>query len=226
MKKLLFLLGGSALLLLCILFGAFFAGPMLASANSQHTAVATPNAKSQMCDLFQQSLAKRLGISVSTLQQDRQGALGDVLAQAVKDGKLTQAQADKIKQQAQNRPGCDRAVRHNFASPLPMQLLKKYQSDLVTPIAQALKLSPDQLKSQLQSGKSLNEIAQAQHVSVSDLQAVAIKTFNNVLDKAVSAKDITQAQADQARQFVQNHPQLLNKIFSSHMGMHAGMHKI
>ena len=227
MRKLLFILGGSALLLLSILFGAFFAGPMLASANSQNTAATTPsNNASQMCDLFQQSLAKRLGVSVSTLQQDRQGAIGDVLAQAVKDGKLTQAQADKIKQQAPNRSGCANPIAHKLSSPFPMQLLKKYQSDLVTPIAQALKLTPDQLKSQLQSGKSLDQIAQAQNVSVSNLQAIALKTFNAVLDKATIAKDITQAQADQAKQFVQAHPQILNKLFNFHVGMHNAMKKI
>ena len=93
MKKILLIGGGSALLLLCVLFGAFFAGPLLASARSSQTtatAASTPTTTNPYCQQYLQDLANRLGVSVSTLQQDKLASADDVIAQLVKDGKLTQ----------------------------------------------------------------------------------------------------------------------------------------
>jgi hypothetical protein len=98
MKKILLIGGGSALLLLCILFGAFFAGPLLASARGGQPSAAASTTTNQYCEQYLQDLANRLGVSVSTLQQDKLGAAEDVLAQLVKDGKLTQNEANQIKQ--------------------------------------------------------------------------------------------------------------------------------
>ncbi|TMD38568.1 MAG: hypothetical protein E6J04_01625 [Chloroflexi bacterium] len=72
MKKLtIFIFGGAALLLLAILFGAFFAGPLLAMANGSQTAAGTPPATNPYCQQYLQDLAQRLNVSVSTLQQDK-----------------------------------------------------------------------------------------------------------------------------------------------------------
>ena len=105
--------GGSALLLLCLLFGAFFAGPLFASAGPTKTAptpaptATTPTATTnRYCQQYQQDLAKRLGVSVSTLQKDRLAAAEDVLAQLVKDGKLTQSQANRIRSRMESRKPC------------------------------------------------------------------------------------------------------------------------
>ena len=114
MKKALLALligGGSALLLLCLLFGAFFAGPLFASAGPTKTAptpapTATTKTTNQYCQQYQQDLAKRLGVSVSTLQKDRLAAAEDVLAQLVKDGKLTQSQANRIRSRMASHMAC------------------------------------------------------------------------------------------------------------------------
>src|SRR6516162_3238345 len=109
MKKMLLIGGGSALLLLCILFGAFFAGPLFASARGGQMSSATssaPTATNPYCQQYLQDLANRLGVSVSTLQQAKLGAAEDVLAQLVKDGKLTQNQANQIKQRLESHKAC------------------------------------------------------------------------------------------------------------------------
>ena len=108
MKKVLIIGGGSALLLLCLIFGAFFAGPLFASArsgptNTAPTPTATPN---PYCEQYQQDLAKRLGVSDSTLQKDRLAAGEDVLATLVKDGKLTQDQANRIRSRMESHVPC------------------------------------------------------------------------------------------------------------------------
>jgi len=112
MKKVLLIGSGSALLLLCILFGAFFAGPLFASARSGPTKTAptstpTPTATTDpYCQQYQQDLAKRLGVPVSTLQKDQLAAAEDVLARLVKDGKLTQAQANRIRSRLESHVAC------------------------------------------------------------------------------------------------------------------------
>jgi len=92
MKKLL-TIGGVTLLLLSILFGTFFASPLLVSAHNTRSAVSAPTTN-PYCQIYLQYLAKRLNISVATLLQDKLAAKEDVLAQLVKEGKLTQTQAD------------------------------------------------------------------------------------------------------------------------------------
>ena len=221
MKKFLLIGGGAALLLISIVFGAFFAGPLLASASSTNTTASTPAATgNQYCDLFTQNLAKRLGISVTTLQQDRQGAFSDVLAQMVKDGKITQAQADQIKQRMASHPlnNCAgiKAARFNGIAVGPF--LKKYRADIVNEVAQGLKLSSNQLMTQLKAGQSVDQIAQAQHVSLTDLHTLVIKALNDALSKAVSAGDLTQSQATAYQQLVQKHPQMLDKLLALHIG--------
>lgn len=216
MKKLLFIVGGSLLLLVCIGFGAVFAAPLLASAKTATTPAATPTANTaqqdQYCQQFQQDLAKRLNVSVDTLNQARQGAYEDVLAQLVKDGKLTQAQADKIKQRIESNKACrgfhakhlENNVRHHF--------LREHRQDLINLLATDLKLTPDQLTSQLKDGKTLNQIAKAQGVTTAQLKTDIINAVNTILDKAGSTGDLTQSQVSTFKQFFQKHPGVLDRL--------------
>ena len=122
MKKVLLIGGSSALLLLCLLFGGFSAGPTFAAARSgpkQATptttpeqtatpeATGTPKATTDVyCQRYQQDLAKRLGVSVSELQNASKAAADDTVDQLVKDGKVTQDQANKIKSRIADHTAC------------------------------------------------------------------------------------------------------------------------
>lgn len=215
-KRLLVIGGGTALILLGILFGVFFAGPLFASARSTQAASTTPAATNPYCQQFQQDLAKRLGVSVGTLQQDRKGAFEDTLAQMVKDGKLTQAQADAIRARVESRQPCSGKGAfggHGFVK----QIVSKYLPDLASQVAQGLHLSVDQLKTQLQSGKSLSDIATAQHVSVSQLQSLVKSAVQGEISKAISNGDLTQQQASMITQQLDN-PTFLNRLLNGHLG--------
>jgi len=217
-RRSVFIFGGAAVVLLAILFGAFFAGPLLALANGGQTATGTPTATTNpYCEQYLQDLAHRLNVSVSTLQQDKFAAKEDVLNQLVKDGKLRQSQADAIKQRLTSHQECSgkglflqRAVVGQF--------LAKYRPDMVSEIATGLHLSTDQLTTELKSGKSLNDIATAQHVSSTQLQTIELNAIHNALSKAVSAGDLTQAQSDSISQLLQNHPQFLERLSNRHFG--------
>ena len=220
MKKLLFIGGGSALLLLCILFGAFFAGPLFASARGSQTtttAASTPAATNPYCQQYLQDLAKRLGVSVSTLQQDKLAAAEDVLAQLVKDGKLTQNQANQIKQRLESHKACSGNGRGLWGSQVTMQSLKQYLPGVATQIAQGLHINANQLMSQLQSGKSLSDIAKAQGVSSSQLQTIVTNAIQSAVNKAVSDGNLTQQQATNIMQKLQKNPAAFNRLLNAHM---------
>lgn len=215
-KRTIFIVGGaSTLLLLAILFGAFFAGPLLASANgSQNTSSTATNT---YCTQYLQDLANRLNVSVSTLEQDKLAARNDVINQMVKDGKLTQSQATAIEQKLASHQACtgkgkggaiDRFVTRQF--------LQKYRPVMINDIAKGLNLSSTQLTSDLKAGQSLSQIATAQHVSATQLNTIVNNAIQDALHQAVSAKDLTQAQADAYTQFLQKHPQFLTHIVDRH----------
>jgi polyhydroxyalkanoate synthesis regulator phasin len=221
MKKILLIGGGSALLLLCILFGAFFAGPLLAAATGGQTtatAASTPATTNPYCQQYLQDLAKRLGVSVSMLQQDKLFSAEDVLTQLVKDGKLTQNQANQIKQRLQSHQACTGKGRGLWGRGVTMQSLKQYLPGVVTDVAKGLNISSTQLMSQLQSGKSLSDIATAQGVSSAQLQTLVTNAIQSAVNKAVSDGNLTQQQATNIMQMLQKNPGALNHLFNGHFG--------
>jgi polyhydroxyalkanoate synthesis regulator phasin len=230
MKKILYIGGGSALLLLCILFGAFFAGPLLASALGDHTttatAASTPTATNPYCQQYLQDLAKRLGVPVSALQQDKLASAEDVLAQLVKDGKITQNQANQIKQRLESHQACSGNGRGLVGRAVTLQSLKQYVPTLAAQVAQGLHMNAAQLMSQLQSGKSLSDIATAQGVSSTQLQNIVTNAIQSVVNKAVSDGNLTQQQATNIMQALQKHPKVLNRLLNGHLGKQFNLSNI
>ena len=221
MKKILYIGGGSAVLLLCILFGAFFAGPLFASARggqSTATAASTPTATNPYCQQYLQDLAKRLGVSVSTLQQDKLASAEDVIAQLVKDGKLTQNQANQLEQRLTSHQVCTGTGKGLWGRGVMMQSLKQYLPAVATQVAQGLHTTSTQLMSQLQSGKSLSDIATAQGVSSAQLQTIVTSAIQSAVNKAVSDGNLTQQQAANIIQMLQKNPAAFNRLLNGHFG--------
>jgi hypothetical protein len=79
-------------------------------------------------------------------------------------------------------------------------------------IAAALRLTPQQISTQLSQGKPMSAIAQAQGVSTSDLQNIELKAMQHMFDAEVNAGSIDKQQADQTMQQLQNEPPLLEKV--------------
>ena len=217
MKKILFIGGGSAVLLLCILF----AGPLFASARGGQTtatAASTPAATNPYCQQYLQDLAKRLGVSVSTLQKDKLASAEDVLAQLVKDGKLTQTQANQLKQRLESHQACSGNGRGLWGRGVMIQSLKQYLPSVASQVAQGLHLTANQLMTQLQSGKSLSDIATTQGVSSTQLQTLVTSAIQSAVNKAVSDGNLTQQQAASIKQMLQKNPAALNHLLNGHLG--------
>lgn len=213
MKRLTKILIGSAFLICAMLFGAFFAVPLLASANgTQATANAagTPNSN-PYCVQYQQDLAGKLNVSVQTLQQDRKAAFEDELNQLVKAGKLTQNQANAIKARVESRPNCA-GNGNRYEKRAIRGFLGKYRSAILTSVAGDLHISQTTLIQELQSGKSLAQIAKQHNVTLAQLHTDVINAVKSAESKAISAGDLTQTQANDLNTFMQKHPGYVNRI--------------
>lgn len=228
MKKILAIGGALAILFVGIIVGAVYGSAKIASANS--TTSATSNSPTNTyCTQFQQNLAKRLNISTSTLQQAEIAAADDTLAQMVKDGKLTQTQANQIKSRLANGIPCNLMGGHGpgrggkgafgFGGPQ----LQQYMSAVESQIAQALRINTNTLTSDLQNGQTLHQIASAHNVSDSQLESVIKSAVQTELKSAVNASAITQTQANTISQQL-NNSQFLNNLINRPLNhMHMGV---
>jgi hypothetical protein len=208
-KKILLIGGGSALLLLCMLCGAIFAGPLMASAQSS---TPTTSAAGTPCQQYQQNLANSLHISTTTLHQDQVAAKEAVVAQEVKDGQLTQAQANAIDTRLAASQAC--SGKHQgigLQRGILRQTLKGEQTTLLTQVAAGLHLSTTQLQSDLQNGQTLVQIAKTQHMSESQLHTIVVNAADTALSQAQQAGTITAKQASAFMAFLKNHPGVVNR---------------
>jgi len=139
------------------------------------------------------------GNPVSSRLAQLKSALGGL----VKDGTLTQAQADKVASTLdQNLPkrGAGAGDRDGgLGGPMGGHGGGRMRGGLAAAraaAATALHLTTDQLRTQLQSGKTLAQIAKAQNVSVETLVTAMVDAARTDLAAQVKAGRLTQAQAD------------------------------
>jgi len=219
MKKIFLIVGGSVFMVGAILFGAFFAGPMLASAQTNKPTTAATgmptSATNTYCEQYLQDLAKRLGVSVSALQQDKLSAREDVLAQMVKDGKLTQSQATAIKQRLQSHQACT-GKANGVGRGIVLASLKQYLPNIESQVAQGLKLTSSQLTADLKNGQSLSQIATAQSVTSAQLHTIVLNAVQSAANQAVKDGKLTQTQATALMTGLQQHPTILDHLFDRH----------
>lgn len=203
------LAGGGALLVSAavVAITAYAAGvPIGASAaTSSNSRQNDPvqQAAQQYCQVFMNNFAKDLGhgLKSSDVQKAAQTALGQTLDQAVKDGKITAAQAAQMKQRAASGnlcgglgvEGIGRQGGHGMGG-AKAGLGAAYLADS----AKALGMSETDLMTALKGGQTMQQIAQSRkgwnEQQFRDALTAQVKAD---LDAKVQAKTITQAQEDE-----------------------------
>ena len=230
-------LGIGVLLIVAALGLAVFQGAPLmntaASALAQAPATptpaptGTPNQKSaqgtftDIANAFWNALASKLGLSTDTLKSDVTDAQKAAIEQAVKDGKLTRAQADRMEQNLNsNAPfapfGFGRGFRGGPKNGNPPTMPKNANPPVMPrgtapfpfmggflandseleAVATALNMKPADLTAQIKSGKTLADIATAQKVDQATVKQAIITAVKAQLQREVQDGIITQAQAD------------------------------
>ncbi len=101
------------------------------------------------------------------------------------------------------------------ATPAPRniyaQSLAQYGPAIRTQIAQGLHLTPEQVADQIRSGKTISQIATAQHLTSTQLQTLITNSFEQGLKPAVASGQLTQKQVDAlAKRMVKNQQALDN----------------
>jgi carboxylesterase type B len=156
---------------------------------------ATPDATSQpnRAQEFLNRLANNLGISTDKLQQGLKTTADQTIDNAVANGKITQAQADKAKAKVDSGNGLN-AFTHALGR--RQRNIDWLRFGSWQDIATALNTTPQDLKTQIQSGKTLKEIITNQNKSVDDVVNAVVAQVKVQLDPAVSNGKITQTRED------------------------------
>jgi hypothetical protein len=169
----------------------FGAAVLLAAAGGGVAIAASDASPSDENQAIIDDAAKQLGISPSKLSDALKQALGDRIDAAVAAGRITKADGDALKQRIESGDvplfaGPHRGFGHfGFFGGLDAA-------------ASYLGLTEAQLHSELESGKTLAQVAQAHGKSVSGLVDALVADVKQHLDAAVAAGRITKAQETDA----------------------------
>jgi hypothetical protein len=139
-------------------------------------------------EAYEAALAAQLGIDVQTLRNAQQAALDQVLQDAVASGRITQEQADKIK----DHPRLARAAIAKRGA----EKIRAWFAEIFASAAGALGMTSDELKAELRTGKSVAEIASEKNVPLSDVKAAVTREVTNKVDEAAASGNLTQEQVD------------------------------
>jgi len=165
----------------------------------------SPAAATKLCTSFSNDFAKELGVEPSALVPAAKAAAKKTIDEAQASGAITADMAARLKERVDAFQGdvCAMVGKH---VPGMGKGEGKGQGmahgrfgakvDGFKAAADALKLTPADLASQLRSGKSLDDIAKAQGVSITAVKDAVVKSVKTDLDAAVKAGKITQERAD------------------------------
>lgn len=172
---------------------------------------------STLFNQFLDQLAGALNIQRSALDRAITSAGTSTADQAVQQGTLTQAQADALKAriQAGDISGLFGGRGRHGGPPR----VAGVQQAMLDAAARTLSITTDELKTQLRSGQTLAQLAQAHNTTEQAVIDAALAAAKTQLNQAVASSTLTQAQADTIYAELQ---QRGAQILTSRGGKHRG----
>ncbi len=170
---------------------------LIAAASPSPKATGTSGAKQQYCQTFLNTFASDLGKKPADVQSAAQKAFGQTVDQAVKDGKLTQAQADQLKQKAANGTLCSGMGIAGIGRPAAGDHARgglggMYLGDA----AKALGMSQSDLMTALRGGQTLQQVAASKGMNEQQFRDAFTAQVKADLNTQVKNGKLTQAQED------------------------------
>jgi hypothetical protein len=157
-------------------------------------------------DFFWNAFSQQVGVDVAKLKSGFVTAVDATVDQAVKDGLISQVTGDAIKTRVGNLVSQGPAASGNF----PFFLGRGFgfkggrgggfgvNVNLGTAeFAKVLNMTEQALMTELQAGKSINDIAKEHNIDPAAVKASVLADVKTQLDAAVKSGNLTQAQADQ-----------------------------
>jgi uncharacterized protein (DUF433 family) len=176
------------------------AGGLLAGSTGAAIAAVTKDDGKKTEQAILDDAAKRLNVSPEKLRDALSAAQDAQIDQAVKDGTLTQKQADAMKarrKQSGRVLGGPGGGPPGFRGNGPGSGMHNGARGMIFPdLAKALGITRAQLSEQLRDGKSIADIAKANGKTLDDVRAAVKAGAKSRADEAVKNGDLTQAQAD------------------------------
>ena len=185
--------------------------PLLAASPSPSpSASASPGASQAYCNAFIGHLASNLGKSQDQVKKALSDAVSQTLNDAVKKGDLTQKQADAIKSRLGGSQVCAAGIGDGIAhigkEPGKGARISHIGGASLAENAKALGISEQELRQNLQSGKTVKDIAASKGMDETAFRSKLVGVTKADLDKQVSAGNLTQKQEDAILQRLQNDP--------------------
>ncbi len=178
---------------------ALAAGAVAVAGISAGAVAATSNSSDEASDLAA-AINQRAGTSITADQVE--GAFQDLLKarldEAVKAGRITQAQADEMLKRAQDAPGLPGFGGPGGGPGFGHGGPGMRGGEVMDKVAAKLKLTEEQLHDRLESGKTLAQVAKAQGVTRADLIATLTAALKAEGVPAARADDLAKHIADDA----------------------------
>ena len=184
--------------------------PLLAASPSPSPSAGTGT---NYCSRFTGHVASNLGKSQSQVQKAISDAIGQTIDDAVKNGDLTQSQANAMKSRlsGNSNQACAGGIkglpgigRGGFDG--PGDLGRHGPVDLLNEIARALGISTSELQQDLKSGQTVQQIASAKGMDEAAFRSKLSSVTRTDLDQQVKAGNLTQNQENSILQAIQNGP--------------------
>lgn len=157
---------------------------------------------------FLAKVAEKLGVSEDELNTAVQQAQIEMIDEAVAEGRLTEDQAAQM---------TERIQEGDLLFPLMGEEPGGHGGAAIPQAAaQVLGMTEDEVMQELRDGSSLAELAAAQGMSTEDFQAALLTEVQSQLDAQVADGKLTQEQADQEYQRIQDN---IDSIVSGEAGL-------
>ena len=161
-------------------------------------AIAGAQGSSSSGQSFLDSVAKHLGISSQKLEDATKAAALEQVDAALKEGKITQAQADELKARIQSDefpplagPMFGPRFGHFHRGGPPLF------GEKLSAAADYLGLTQAELRTKLNAGRTLADMAKARGKSVDGLKQAILDEAEKKLDQLVEDGELTRAEADE-----------------------------
>ena len=161
-----------------------------------------------------QAIAQALGISVEKYDAAVTEARAQVLESAVQDGKLTQEQADRMRERMEQAAGpgmmggFGRGMMGGRGG-IGHGMMGGSQTSLIAVAADKLDMTVEELQAELEAGKTIADLAEEKDVDTQEIVDAFLAPKQEWLAQAVDDGRLTQEQADQMldnmRTMVQGH---------------------
>jgi polyhydroxyalkanoate synthesis regulator phasin len=168
-------------------------------------------------------VAGQLGVTPERLSNAFKTALKNRIDQAVEDGHLTQAEANRMKAaiDRESLPMLGRAF--GFRHGGPGLFRRGHRGMGLEAAAKYLGITEAALRTQLESGKTLAQVAKDRDKSVDGLVTALVAERKARIEQAVKDGHLTQAQADELVAGIKEHvTAMVNGRFERRRGHHFG----